>query len=269
MVRFKSFKGLFIQPNLVLGAFIYVILTLLFNSAYATPFSTWLKESTWHPIVAVGLGTATSSNLGESTAFPIQNPITDQFYNYSAFHSMKTATLFNGFLGAQVGLFPDWLLETGLDYNQNSPFLARGGLVQGADVQSSDTYTYHYSIVTKQALIEGKLLYTFKQYFHPYLLLGLGAAFNKAFNYATDIPPFLTFTRMYSDHNNTSFSYAAGIGLDTDISDHLRLGIGYRFADLGKVELGNATINTTNVIGTLSQNHLYANEGLIQLTAVI
>jgi len=258
-----------VQPNLLLFSFLYFVLSAFFSTVYAASFFNWVKESTWHPVAAIGVGTATSSDLGKSTTFPIQNPTTDEFYNYSAYDASKTATLFNGFIGTEVALFSDWLLETGLDYNQTSPFLARGEFSQGADAQSADTYTYHYSIVTKQALIEGKLLYTFKQYFHPYVLFGLGAAFNKAYNYATSVPPFLTFTRMYSDNNTTSFSYAAGVGIDTDISDHLRLGIGYRFTNLGKAELGNATINTTTVSGTLSQNHLYANEGLIQLTVII
>ena len=81
--------------------------------------------------------------------------------------------------------------------------------------------------------------------------------------------PFNTFTREYSDNTESSFTYSLGLGVDMDITEHLRLGVGYRFADLGKVRLGDAEINTTEVAGTLSQDHLYANEILVQLSLVL
>jgi hypothetical protein len=42
-----------------------------------------------------------------------------------------------------------------------------------------------------------------------------------------------------------------------------------KFADFGQVKLGNASIDTTSVSGTLSQTHLYASEILAQLTIVV
>ena len=46
----------------------------------------------------------------------------------------------------------------------------------------------------------------------------------------------------------------------------MRLGVGYRFASLGKAQLGSALIDVTPVAGTFSQSHLYTNEALVQLT---
>jgi opacity protein-like surface antigen len=229
----------------------------------------WQQDRTWHPVIAFGAGASTVSNLGKSQGFPIQNPDTDQFYNYVARDSTQTATLFDFFLGAEWQLRQNCLLQAGVDYNQVSSFDVKGSLTQGVDVISEDNYTYHYSLSSKQLLAQGKLLYTIKEHYHPYVLVGVGAAFNKAYNFTTSVPPNLTFTRMYQNNTTTSFSYAVGLGLDIDATAHLRVGIGYRFIDLGKAKLGDATLATFPVAGTLSQDHLYANQLLAQLTFVV
>lgn len=238
-------------------------------SSYAISWSNWWHNKMWHPIATIGGGVSISSDIGESKNFPILNPTTDEFYYYTINSATQTSGLLDAFLGAEWNLRPNWALQAGIGYNQASPFSASGTFVQGADVETEDTYNYRYGILLRQLLIEGKLLYSIKEYFHPYVLVGLGAAFNKAYNYYTTVPRFLTFTRMYSNNSTTSFSYALGIGLDYDVTSQIRLGLGYRFADLGKVELGSAVIDTTSVSGTLSQSNLYTNEVLVQFTWVV
>lgn len=227
------------------------------------------KTCPWHAVASFGGGVAISSNIGKSQTFPIVNPITDEFYVYTASHPTQTVGAFDGFLGAEWTFHPDWALQMGLGYNQAWNFHAEGSLLQGADTQSADQYSYHYDILTRQLLAEGKLLYQFKEIYHPYVLLGLGAAFNKASGYSTNVPPFLTFTRQYQNNTQTSFAYNVGMGVDVDIQEHLRLGVGYRFADFGQAKLGQGIIDTTNVSGTLSQTHLYASEILAQFTIVV
>lgn len=226
------------------------------------------ETSLWHAVLSIGAGAAISSDIGKSKTFPIVNPITDEFYVYSAKSSNQIAGVFDGFIGAEWMFHPQWALQMGPGYNQAWNFRAKGSYLQGADPESADQYSYHYNILTRQLLAEGKLLYHFKPCYHPYVLLGLGAAFNDASDYGTNVPPFLTFTRQYKDNTQTSFTYTVGLGIDVDVLEHLRLGIGYRFSDFGQVKLGNATIDTTSVNGTLSQNHLYASEVLAQITIV-
>jgi opacity protein-like surface antigen len=251
-----------------------IFLTLLSCSicaipAYANSLTDWYAKKSWQPILTVGTGASIASNLGESVNIPIQNPLTDEFYNYSAEHSTQVASVSNVFIGAEWMLQSNWALQLGIDYSQSSSFLAKGAFLQGADIPSADLFAYNYNILTRQLLVEGKALYTYKKIFHPYLLAGIGASFNKAFNYSTNVPPTLTFTRMYADHSSSALSYAIGAGVDIDVTTHMRMGIGYRFADLGRVALGNAVIDTTSVSRTLSQSHLYANEVLAQLTWVL
>jgi opacity protein-like surface antigen len=227
------------------------------------------KACPWRGIVSVGAGAAISTNVGQSKTFPIVNPVTDEFYVYSANTRSQTVGVFDGFVGAEWAFHPNWSLQMGLGYNQAWNFDPQGSFLQGADAQSADQYSYHYSVLTRQLLAESKLLYRFKERYLPYILLGLGAAFNDTSDYGTNVPPFLTFTRQYKNNTQTSFSYTIGFGIDVDVLDHLRLGVGYRFADFGQVKLGNATIDTTSVNGTLAQSHLYASEILAQVTWVV
>lgn len=228
-----------------------------------------LVNRTWRAIFTVGGGLAAIANLGDSQTFPIQNPVTDEFYRYSPNNSWQTAFLAEGFVGVEKTLSPDWAIQAGFDYNQITSFSVRGTFVQGADAQSADTFNYHYDILSRQALFAVKMLYSFQDRFHPYLFAGLGVTSNDINGFSTSVPPFLTFTRMYSGHSSTESSYAVGVGVDMDINQHTRVGIGYRFTDLGQMQLGNATINGISVNGTLSQNHLYVNELLAQFTLMI
>lgn len=225
--------------------------------------------TTWRPLVALGAGFASPSNLGKSQYVPIQNPITDEFYHYFSNHSSSTSPLWNIFLGTEWNLNSGWLAQTGLEFNAtSSPFSINGTLVQGADVQSADYYNWHYQVLTQQILIDGKLLYTFKKHYHPYFMGGLGAAFNNAYNYQTSVPFNLTFTRMYLNNTNASFSYLLGLGIDFDLTSQVRVGVAYRYAQSGKIQLGNAFIDTTRVPGTLSQSNTYTNQLLGQLAWV-
>lgn len=250
----------------------YVCLLAVFpflfpSGAYAAfSLSAWYANKPFRPVVALGGGVASTSDLGESQTFPIQNVVTDERYHYSPHQATQTSGLIDAFIGAEWCLYPKWLAEVGVGYNQAAPFSAKGSFSQGADPGSTDVYAYHYGVLVRQLLVEGKLLYTVKERFHPYVFGGLGASFNKAYNYYTTVPPFLAFTRSYQDNSVTSFSYALGVGIEGDMTKQLRLGVGYRWTDLGQVKLGQAHINTLAVSGSLSQSHLYTNEWLAQLT---
>lgn len=221
----------------------------------------------WHPVLGVESGVAFISHAGKSKNFPIKDPVTDEFYNYSIQHKTHTPVIYGGFLGAEWQGFPHFGVQLDVAYNQLSSFFVHGNLVQGADAQTEDSYTYKYNVKIRQLLAEGIFQYTLK-WFRPYFLVGLGASFNRANHYSTNVPSTMTFTRMYSSNTSTSFSYAVGAGMDFDIIRYLRVGAGYRFTDLGKVSLGSANIDGTSVSGTLSQSNVYSNELTAKLTII-
>ena len=256
-------------PKASLFSLSLFILTNTLIPVQAFTYANWCEATACHPVIAVGGGASSAINVGESHDFPIHNHLTEEFYLYSANDHQKYADFWDIFAGMQWNVSPRFQAQVGLDYNQAAHFVVEGTFLQGADAISADTYAYQYDVLTRQLLLEGKLLYTLSDYFHPYLLAGLGVSSNKAAHYETDVSPFLTFTRMYADNRTTSFGYALGAGVDVDVFPQIRIGVGYRFAGLGKVSLGDAIIDTTFVGGTLSQSNLSSNQFLAQLTWMI
>jgi opacity protein-like surface antigen len=254
------------QRELVAARLILGLLCAPF--AYATPVVEYFKNSSWHPIMTVTTGTVFNANAGQSKNIPAHDGIIS-FYNYAAKHSIQTQALFGGSLGIEFLLRPQWSLQTSLGYYQPSDLKAKGVVTQGVDLPSSDKYSYQYSIKGQQLLAEAKLLYDYRHY-HPYLTVGMGVAWTTAKDYTINIqPPFTAMSNQFSNHTSTNFSYSVGFGLDRDITDHTRIGVGYRFSDLGQARTGNGIINVVSTTNTLSQAHLYLNELQAQITFLI
>lgn len=252
------------------GTIIFAVLTtstLISTTHYAGTMGLMLNDK--HVVLSLGGGVGFTQNIGAYQYIPIINPLTDSFYSYSPTHSNQNFGFEDLFVGLEWMYNPTWSMQLGLDYTHQGRFAVNGVLVQGADLISADQYTYHYSFSSNQLMAQAKLLYLYNERFLPYINLGLGSAINTARNFQTNTPPFLTFTREYTNNTQHSFTYTAGLGIDTVISQHLRLGLGYRFSDLGKVQLGNARIDTTVVGGALGQQHLYVNALIAQLTFII
>jgi len=223
--------------------------------------------STGRGVITLGGGAIFAKDVGKSKDFTIIDPVEDEFYNYTAASSSQTRAFFSSFIGGEWSLNPAYAMQFGLGFNQAESMSVKGSLLQGPDLQSADTWTYNYSVLTRQLLVESKFIYQQSKYIHPYGEVGIGASFNKAENYETNVPFDITFTRQYPSNTQTAFTYLIGAGVEMDIAPHVRLGVGYRFIDAGKFQLGTpALIDVTSVSGTLSTKHLYANELLAQLS---
>lgn len=244
------------------------LVILAISSPTCFAYSAWIPPRSWHPIIAVTGSALTTTDQNDTTTFPIVDPIVDSFYIYEPNDTTNSLVIAEVFLGVEW-CFQNLGFQVGLAYNQSRAFSYEGTLTQGADVQSQDVFTYEYDLRLRQALVEGKLLFYMNKFYHPYLLAGIGAAFNSASGFTTNVPPFLTFTRSYSHNTVTSFSYVLGFGIDIDLDQVFRVGVGYRFADYGKAELGDAVIDDTAVSGTLSMPHLYTNQLFAQITCAL
>lgn len=222
----------------------------------------------WHPILTVNAGAA-FSNPGESKNFPA-NASVFSFYDYDASDTSRARFLGGIFVGAEFLIQPEFLsMQAGLSYYQPVPFTLTGDVTQGVDVASENQYSYQYSIQSQQVLLESKLLYNVRHY-HPYITAGIGAAFNKSKDYEVDIdPPFTTFSIQFKDNTNTSFMYRIGLGIDVDITKNARLGVGYRYADLGETETGHGVIDSIATHHRLLESRLYTNEILAQFTFIV
>ena len=117
-------------------------LTLLVSATtYADGILAEAPKPQWRPVIGVGGGAAITTNLGQSQTFPIQNPVTDEYYIYSPTNRTQTQGLFEVFLGAEHPLFSSWLLQGGLAYSQTGSYQAKGNFIQGADAGSANQYT--------------------------------------------------------------------------------------------------------------------------------
>lgn len=220
-------------------------------------------------IVGYGMGPSIAPNLNQASSFPIIDPITDEFYHYDGGNGSQTRGMYELVLGAERTLFTQALVQAAVAYSQASDYFIKANFLQGADLASADQYRYEYKLSAQQVLAQAKLGYTIHEKTHPYVLGGLGASFNREKKYATTVPPFLTFTREYANKSTSSFAYRFGLGVDYDISPHIRLGAAYRFLNFGNASLGAAQLDDISVPGTLSQTNLHTNEILFQLTYII
>ncbi len=130
-----------------------------------------------------------------------------------------------------------------------------------------ETLSYSYKVKHARLMLEGKFLKIFPNHppLHPYFSWGVGAALNHASQYQekaliSGAIPTLSFT----NHTQTTLSWSIGLGVDYDLYEHLRLGIGYQLADLGSVSLGPTAAATNQ--STLILSHLYTNQLRFQLT---
>lgn len=208
------------------------------------------------PVLSIGGGGVWTGNLGRNQDLYIPN---NEYYKYRVDDRSDSNGVFDIFLGGEWEFCPRWAAQLGVGYTYMGSFSVEGDYEQGFDPQSSDIYTYDYRVRSQQVQAEGKLLFEMTQMLRPYLYGGLGASFNKASNFNADYPIFLTFSRDFENHTSSSFTWSVGAGLDVQAFDCLRLGVGYRFADLGRVSLGQSYIDETPVTDTLSQRHLYTN----------
>ena len=256
------FKGLCINHHL----WILFISLLGVNSSLATTLVDSNKPNIlrgMQPIFTFTTG-ASVSQLGQSQSF---TPLDLCSYHYKP-QGSKTNMLWGGFIGSDVKSSSSWGLIAGLGYYQPNVLSTEGTLTQGADPASDNAYRYRYQTQSQQLLAEGKLYWVAKETIRPFLMVGIGAARNKTSHYQTNVPPFLEFTPAFSKHTQTNFTYAVGPGIDISLLKSFRVGVSYRFTDLGAANTGSAQIDSIPIPSTLKQSHLYANQILVQFTFI-
>ncbi len=169
------------------------------------------------------------------------------------------------FVGFETPLFSQVLGQLGVSYYENSGYLAQGIVYQFTDPAMGNLF-YQYSIQSQRLLLEGKLLTTCHQKYHPFINVGLGRTKNTASDYietpvvSTSVP----MTPGFGNNTSYSFTYLIGAGIEMDIDPHTRLGLMYRYVNLGKANLGTTPLQESTT--TLSNNPLYTNEVMLQLT---
>jgi opacity protein-like surface antigen len=235
---------------------------------------TCIGISTGHaiqPIVTLTGGTVFLDQKQENLSFA------NTVYIYRPHNSSQIKPLIGVFLGAEYPFNPEWAWQFGLAFYQSTTFTKQGEEDQApiSNLNAINTWNYQYKIINRQLLFENKLILTFKEQYHSYLLAGVGESFNYAYGFqASPQNSGEVATAIFADHNNNSLIYTLGFGIDIDIVKKLRLGAGYRFGYFGSYDLGPGIINTGaggNIfhLPALKSAHSFNDEILIQLTYLI
>lgn len=189
----------------------------------------------------------------------------DSFQNdYLGSKHLDSEPLMGIFVGAYTPFANVWEWQYGVTYFQTSSFQANGNVNQFGD-PAFNNFTYQYQIQSRRISFESKLARTVHEIWHPYVVVSVGEAINKAYAYmespiTSDAVP----TDPFVGHTQKSFTYSVGLGADLDIAQHLRLGAGYRYVSLGSASLGQSPLQINT--NTISNSHLNTNEFLVQLS---
>lgn len=145
--------------------------------------------------------------------------------------------------------------------------LHRTGEIWQFNLPLFNDFTYQYAVDHQRLMFSNKLLLLSAQYVHahPYILFELGGAMNFMRHYV-QMPRLLDVVSPdpFKNHRSFSFSYGAGLGVDFNMTPHLRWGVGYQYSDLGRGALGKMPGALTNE--SLRFSHMEAHQFRGQLT---
>ena len=241
--------------------------------------STPLSIMGFRPVVSLFGGVAGLSSNNSQTFHGTDDEIF--VYNYNGQDTSTTTGFVGVFFGAEHQLsYPGLFIDAGLEYDYFGHGKASGMNSVGIEPGTSTLYQYNYNIQSQQVLAVAKLFATANlsalpsHPFYPYVSVGLGAAFNDAsqFNTSTEETGSVNLTPTFKSRSTTDFSYTLGLGVDTNVNQHVRVGVGYRFSDFGNASLSNGAIVFNQyrypTSFSLSVPNTYANQFIAQITYV-
>lgn len=186
----------------------------------------------------------------------------------------------DGFLGGFIGIehpisWYNLLVQAGLEYSYFGPVGVQGLNTVSTTSGTSTLHRYRYNLLAHQFLASAKFLTTTHRRYHPYASAGIGAAVTNMENFrvtavqdgGVNTAPF------YSENNATRFSFSVGLGVDVDVNQYTRLGLGYRFSGLGDAALKKGKMLANNQVVSvpfaLGVHNTHANQLIAQITFVI
>jgi len=206
-------------------------------------------------------------NVGQAHTLTLLPPFQNHYTRADAFQTVTDAGIF---AGVERNISDRFAMQLGVaGYAVDTEITPRGTVWQFAN-PAFENLSYFYNIDHTRLMATTKLLTTVANYhsLHPYLTGEIGAAFNNANGYQ-EIPleGNATGSTPFNRHKNNSFAWGIGAGVDYNLNQSIRLGLGYQFSDLGSASLGPNPSALTNQ--TLSIPHIYANQLRFQLTILV
>ena len=238
-----------------------------------------VEEAGFHPFATVFGGPAWRQQSSGTSTFVVTD---NEKFIYHPQSNSPTLGFGGVVAGLEHRLFYDNLyVQLGAEYDNFSGTSFHGNSLAGVELNTTTLYRYQYHTSTQQVMGTAKFYSILKapkginKNLYPYFSVGLGAAFNKAnqFTTSTSETGSINLTPTYPSSSNTNFSYNLGIGVDMEVIEHLRFGLGYRYSNFGKVTLGQGLVTYNQyrypVNYVFGANNAYANQLLVGLTYAI
>ncbi|EHL32756.1 outer membrane protein [Legionella drancourtii] len=197
-------------------------------------------------------------------------------YSYRSSKDGRSDGFIGGFLGIEHPIsWYNLLVQAGMEYSYFGPVGVQGFNTAAMASGASTLHRYHYSFLAHQFLASAKFLTTTHERFHPYASVGIGAAVNHMGNFrATAVEAGgMNTSPFFLDNNVTQFSYSVGLGVDVDVNQYARFGLGYRFSGLGDAALkGGRMIANNQLVSvpfSLGIHNIHANQLVAQITFAV
>lgn len=217
----------------------------------------------YKPIVSLSFSSALINPGDPQTLYLI--PSTPEHYTSENYRQESWGVSL--FLGLERDLTQKISYQIGLIEQINSSVGIRGNVWDFGSPEYNN-FIYTYRVQFSELMAGGKLLGNFQYGIHPYIEAELGVAVNNAHSF-TLIPLEENVPKgnIFTNRVNTSFTYGGGFGIDKDLYDNFRMGLGLNFANWGKTALGKSGSQATNQ--TLKINNLYNQQIRLKLTYII
>ncbi len=221
----------------------------------------------WSSIITISGGPAWASPGKDQYLYPnvppFLNPNLPPLVVEHFVYNSKTDILATGelFFGLQRIVAPGILGELGIGLAGATDAKVTGVVDINGIVAAN---AFDYQVNHGRAEIKGRLIGINIQPVQPYISGSFGAGFNHSHAYVpTTIDPILFPAFWFASSTNIAFSYTLGAGIQTRLTPHWQVGIGYEFADWGKSFLG---ADPTILLNGPGLTHLYTNELLLSLS---
>lgn len=203
----------------------------------------------------------------------------DNQFIYHNKNNTESAGLVGAFLGIELPLIQQKLfIQTGIEYEYISNTTISGSNTVGIEPETATAYNYQWQLETQQLLAVAKLFTSFQPLkfnpIYPYISVGLGSAFNKSshFKSVTEETGSINIAPSFRNHTQTSFTYSLGLGVDIPLNNNIRIGLGYRFSDLGPASLNDGVVVFNQyrapIPFTLETTNNYTNQFIGQISYV-
>ena len=229
--------------------------TTLCYADYLTPTSIVnLVQHHWYINFAAAAGWPTKSS-DYKTPSPATIKGTDN-YSYQKSSARAVFSLGGGYEWQRNTQF--WLPNYSLGLRYSYYAANKGtGIYNFANYYSRTDFTYK---TQSQALLAvGKLAILDWHNIVPYVIGGVGFAFNRFSDYQ-DAPDMASKTGLpkhyhtFTNKSSMSFTYLVGLGLDYQINRNWQLGLEYYYANLGKIKSGENMDKKTIIVASKEQS---------------